>query len=78
MRDRLEFLSRKIGCNAPLDVIRYVDVDDGVVVLTMVGFPETKELEILPETVLVGLKSGKRQVVLDAPDFADAVVLVCR
>jgi hypothetical protein len=71
--DRIEFQARKNGWSAPLDVVRSVDVDGDEVSVDVVGEAEPLMFRIEPETVSVDLKSGRRQVVLDAADFADAL-----
>jgi hypothetical protein len=71
--DRLEFQNRKHGWSAPLDAIRQAEIVGDYVQLAVVGQPEPLTLEIVPETVAVDLKSGRRQLLLGATDFAAAV-----
>jgi hypothetical protein len=71
--DRLEFQNRKHGWSAPLDAIRQAEIVGDHVQLAVVGQPEPLTVEIVPETVAVDLKSGRRQLVLEATDFAAAV-----
>jgi hypothetical protein len=72
--NRLEYQSRRNSLSAPLDVVRSVVAEGDEVTLQVVGEPEPLVLRIDPETVAVDLQSGKRQVVLDASDFANALL----
>lgn len=72
-RESIEFQSKRNGWAAPRDVVRGVTAQDDVVTLDVVGRPEPLDFRIRPETVSIELASGKREVLLDAEDFAEAI-----
>jgi hypothetical protein len=71
--DRLDFQNRKHGWSAPLDAVRNAHLTQESLELTVVGQPEPLLFEISPETVAIELPSGRRQLVLEAQDFVDAL-----
>ena len=73
--DCIEFQNRKHGVTAPLDVIRSISLSEGAALLDVVGHAEPLAFAIINETVSIDLSSGKRNVVLEASDFVDALDL---
>jgi len=71
--NRLEFESRKHRLSAPVDAVRSCTAEDDLVTIRVVGEPEPLAFRFESETVAVELESGRRDLVLEAIDFAQAL-----